>query len=144
MKNKSRLLIILTLLLTFLACSKDEDLTNTQMLSTEGGKEWQTLKLVKDTVDITENINPCTKDNIHKFYIDRTYELLEGDTACNPDDTLSVMGSWSMNDVQTILEIIIGNDTSEYIIRELENGKLGLIYMEQESGHQYTWSLKPR
>lgn len=144
MKIRFYYIRIFTFLLAMAACSKEEDLTNTQMISTSSGKEWVTTEILRDTTDITKSMSSCAMDDIYKFFMDHTYEHLEGDTSCVPGDTLAVIGSWYMNDVQTILQIAVDGDTSEYIIRELEKNKIRLFFVEQETGNQYLWTLKPR
>ena len=135
---------LFSLIMLLMQCSKEEELSNTQMISTSGGKEWVTTEMIRDTTDITESISACTIDDVYKFFMDHTYEELPGDTSCLQGDSIAVMGSWYMNDIQTLLQVAVDGDTSEYIIRELEKNKIRLFYVEQESGRQFLWTLKPR
>jgi hypothetical protein len=144
MKYTQYALSLFLFILFAIGCNKEEELSNTQMIASNGGKEWITSEMIRDTTGITDAIPSCSLDDVYKFYMDRSYEFLEGDTSCVPGDTLGDLGSWNINEVQTILQIATNGDTTEYIIRELEKNKIKLFYVEQESGHEYLWTLKPR
>ncbi len=135
---------LFSFVMVLMKCSKEEELTNTQMISSSGGKEWKTSEMIRDTTDITENISACLVDDVYKFFMDHTYEELPGDTSCFFQDSSVVTGTWYMNDIQTLLQVEVGGDTTDYIIRELEKNKIKLFFVEQETGHQFLWTLKPR
>lgn len=135
---------LFSLIMIVVQCSKEEELSNTQMISSGGGKEWVTTEMIRDTTDITESISACMIDDVYKFFMDHSYEELPGDTSCFPQDSSAITGTWYMNDIQTLLQIEVEGDTSEYIIRELEKNKIRLFFVEQETGRQYLWTLQPR
>ncbi len=134
-------LICSLLLLTF--CSKEEDFTYTQLISSNDGKSWLISEIIADTSNVTEDYPECVLDNERIFYADFSFEITEGDTVCSDTPDQSVAGSWQFNDIKTILRIEIDQDTTEYIINELGKNRMRLSFMDQKKGVHYMWTLVP-
>ena len=124
-----------------MACSKEEALSDNQLISSSEGKKWVLNEVIVDTIDVTDSLESCVLDNERIFYSDNTYEITEGDTVCvgEPADTAS--GTWMFNDIKTTLKIAVGTDTAEYIIKELYKNQMRLFFVDQSTGDAINWKL---
>lgn len=131
----------LLLITSVMACAKEEELSDNQLISNADGKKWVLNEVIVDSSDITSSLEACFLDNERIFYSDNTYEITEGDTTCVGEPDVTASGTWDFNEVKTTLKLAIGTDTTEYIIKELYKNQMRLFFIDQSTGNTVNWKL---
>lgn len=87
------------------ACKKDEvavEKTTLEYLSGSTSKKWKVteglVKLGESSINLVANQPPCVTDNILVLYKNKTYELNEGASKCDPskDPDLIIKANWTL------------------------------------------------
>ncbi len=115
-------IIMLGSILSLLSCGDDgPDLeTSTDLLAgqTDDGKIWRIISIELDglgTIDPFE----CLQDNNITYYPNGRYEVNEGTTKCNPNDPPGLQGSWSLDEANAELTVIIGDSSMMWEVEQL-------------------------
>jgi hypothetical protein len=97
-------LLVLGLVLV-LGCKKDEvtvEKTTLEYLTGTTSKKWKVtegmVKLGEQSVNLVSNQPPCITDNILVLYNNKSYELTEGPSKCDPskDPDLIIKANWTL------------------------------------------------
>lgn len=97
-------LLVLGLVLV-LGCKKDEvavEKTTLEYLAGTTSKKWKVtegmVKLGEQSVNLVSNQPPCITDNILVLYNNKSYELTEGPSKCDPskDPDLIIKANWTL------------------------------------------------
>lgn len=100
-----KLLILGLGLFLFFGCKKNvvvTEKTSLEYLTGTNSKKWKVssgiVKLGESTIDLVANQPPCVTDNILVLYSNKSYELNEGATKCDPskDPDLIIKANWSL------------------------------------------------
>ena len=101
---KKLLVLVLGLVLVF-GCKKDEvavEKTTLEYLTGTTSKKWKVtegmVKLGEQSVNLISNQPPCITDNILVLNNNKTYELNEGASKCDPtkDPDLIIKANWTL------------------------------------------------
>jgi hypothetical protein len=125
-----RLLVIISTVLAFSACKKDNDptLSKTDLLTSQA---WKLTNI--RLLDIESAPRDCAKDDAYTFQVDKTMVHDEGATKCNSTDTQTINGTWRFNSDETVLTLIAGTDINatfplEQQLLELTTSSLKVKY----------------
>jgi len=152
MKSAKILLVIISAVVLFAGCKKDEDKTNKDMLV---GKTWINTALTIDPplqigdITITDLFNQafyaCSKDDTQQFKSDGGYVFDEGASKCDPNDPQTVTGTWVMNPDMTVVTVTAFGETMSYTIVSISDNQLKYTYSITEDGITYvfTGTAKP-
>ncbi len=101
---KKLLVLFFGLVLVF-ACKKDEvavEKTTLEYLTGTASKKWKVtegmVKLGESSINLVANQPPCVTDNILVLNNNKTYELNEGASKCDPskDPDLIIKANWTL------------------------------------------------
>jgi hypothetical protein len=130
--------IILTLVL-FNSCKKDEQKSNTDLLT---GKYWKITELTVSpgfpvfdaygnitgyTDDIYAQMEACAKDDTRKYNADGTY-IWDAKIKCAVDDVQSGSGTWMFNTDETVITETGNGESISYTIIELTDSRYKFSY----------------
>lgn len=112
--KKIRASLLLITILAVAGCSKETNITKTDLLS----KAWKykTFSAVAGalTIDVLSTLQPCELDDIYRFNSNKTYTVEEGATKCNSSDPqIKESGSWRFNAAET--KLYLGTDSVDII-----------------------------
>ena len=135
-----KLTIVLLLALIFgYSCKKDENKSNTDLLT---GKYWKmtaitiepSIPVVDDygnitgyTNDLFAQMQPCVKDDIQKYNSDGTY-IWDAKVKCDVQDPQSGSGTWMFNTDETVVTETANGESMSYTIIELTDSKYKFSY----------------
>jgi hypothetical protein len=100
-----RLLILFFGLVVMVGCKKDEvavEKTTLEYLTAATSKKWKVteglVKLGETSINLVANQPPCVTDNILVLNNNKTYELNEGASKCDPtkDPDLIIKANWTL------------------------------------------------
>ncbi|MBP6619184.1 MAG: hypothetical protein KA188_02960 [Leadbetterella sp.] len=100
-----KLLVLFFGLILMVACKKDEvvvEKTTLEYLTGTTSKKWKVtegiVKLGETSINLVANQPPCVTDNILVLNTNKTYELNEGASKCDPskDPDLIIKANWSL------------------------------------------------
>lgn len=105
----------------FIVSSCKKDISRTELLTS--GK-WKIIAIQASFLGMTNDayaeLEDCEKDNFISFKTDKTVEIDEGATKCNPDDPqIRIEGHWNMFENDTKIQL----DSIDYNILELTDRK---------------------
>ena len=131
MKNffsKTAFVFIIIAMLGFAAC-KDDPAPSKKELIVSGSGLWkltaQTITVQGQTEDVFGDIDACSRDNIDSYTSSGAYQMLEGDTKCDPTDpTIVENGTWTI--VGNLLTTTVDGDTDSNTIVELTKSRMVL------------------
>lgn len=106
MKNLSLMaVILLSLTLSLASCKKDADKSKTELLTQSSWKQTNSETLIGGSwVSDWSTVDACDKDDLTTFKTDKTYQLTEGASKCDPTDPdLIDTGTWSFNSDETAI-----------------------------------------
>ncbi|WP_153042555.1 lipocalin family protein [Rufibacter ruber] len=135
MKNLSSLFLLLCSMLSFTACSSDDEDDNAAAHLVN--KKWQ-LAEAKVTsplpIDFYEDLTACEKDNTLEFKDNNILLLDEGPSKCNPDDAQQEQGAWSISGTTlTLSGVDLGLPISEIKLTVTESSATTLKGTFQET-----------
>ncbi|KAB2914907.1 MAG: DUF5004 domain-containing protein [Bacteroidetes bacterium] len=150
--KKITLLLVLSSLLCFTACKKDEETSTPQKTKSEllSAKPWKMTALTVNPAinaggtmitDIYAQMQACDKDDVYSFKSDKTYTQEEGATKCDPNDPqVSEAGTWTFSsDEKQIVQTSSGSTESSTLV-ELTETKLVISNTETDGGITYTYT----
>lgn len=129
-RNLNFALLMVLFVLTAVSCKKDKP---REELLTSGAWRATSISVALGplTVDAFAELEDCEKDDRMTFKSDKTVEIDEGATKCNPSDPQTYsLGAWSLSDNDNKLSY--GGIT--YDILELTESRLRLKGSISESG----------
>jgi len=100
-----KLLVLVFGLVLFFGCKKDEvavEKTTLEYLTGTTSKKWKVtegiVKLGESSINLVSNQPPCVTDNILVLYNNKSYELNEGASKCDPskDPDLIIKANWTL------------------------------------------------
>ncbi|HLO46058.1 MAG TPA: hypothetical protein VK175_17080 [Leadbetterella sp.] len=100
-----KLLVLFLGLILIVACKKDEvavEKTTLEYLTGTTSKKWKVtegmVKLGETSINLVANQPPCVTDNILVLNSNKTYELNEGASKCDPskDPDLIIKANWTL------------------------------------------------
>jgi hypothetical protein len=135
---KNSIIVLLVLALTLSCKDKNDDVSATKTVSeyltgTANSKKWKvtdgTIKQGETSINLIANQPPCITDNILILNANKTYELIEGPTKCDPskDPDLVLKANWTLVEDPksiTIDKLIFLNyvlDKPKFIISEIND-----------------------
>ncbi|MBI1221623.1 MAG: hypothetical protein GC180_03380 [Bacteroidetes bacterium] len=128
------------------ACSKKNDTTSTPTKSNKElllEKAWMvstaTINPAYDfgngkTTDFLSTWDACDKDDLMTFHSNSTYTGDEGATKCDPGDSQTWTGAWTLSDDQKLLTI----DGDASTINSISETKMTLSNSQAYGGVNYT------
>ena len=115
-------------LILMVACKKDEvavEKTTLEYLTGSTSKKWKVteglVKLGESSINLVANQPPCVTDNILVLNNNKTYELNEGASKCDPskDPDLVIKANWTLVEEPKAITI----DKFSFLGYVLENSK---------------------
>ncbi|MCB0552426.1 MAG: hypothetical protein KDD02_02655 [Phaeodactylibacter sp.] len=136
---------VLTLVVLFPSCKKDDDPTRMELLT---DKAWKlTAQVINPPIpaengtlvtDLYAQYDACNKDDLATFRDSGNVLFDEGPSKCMNTDPQTVTGTWAFNTTETILSITLSNETSSWDIITLEDSKLVVEEEFTDLGITYT------
>lgn len=131
MKNffaKTAFTLVIACMLGFAAC-KDDPAPSKRELLTSGSGGWeltaQVIIVQGQSEDVFATLDGCIRDNISYYTSSGGYQILEGDTKCDPSDpTIVETGTWTI--AGDILTTTVGGDMESNTIVELTKSTMVL------------------
>jgi hypothetical protein len=127
-------LLVLSVILLFASCKKDNGKSKTEYLTQSGWKNVSVLSDMGTGSFVNQPVEDCAKDDILKFEADHSYNTTVG-TKCDPSDN-NETGSWALSADEKTL-ILNGDDVSI----ETLNGST-LVITESETFGGVTFRYK--
>lgn len=119
--------LLLVAMIFVAGCSKESNLTKTDLLSKAWKYKTFTAAAGALTVDVLSTLKPCELDDIYRFNSNKTFTVEEGATKCNAaDPQIKESGPWRFNAAET--KLYLGTDSVEVI--ELTATSLHLRFNE--------------
>lgn len=106
MKKRTVIAITILLSLSMYQCKKDDGnlpnpLSREEMIAGKSSKSYKLTKQIFNGVDVTNDQDPCDRDDILKFKTNHTWEDHSGAIKCDPNDPdLIDSGEWHLNKTQ--------------------------------------------
>lgn len=142
---KSTIFIGLLAVIILTSCEKEDkttstnpvdtnNTTNSSLLAGDSSKFWKLKKLYLNGENIFSWLDSCYTDDLMKLYADKSYEMDEGKTKCNPsDEQIFDKGTWSLSENGDILSLRSDEGISDASILELTENTLKLRTTEDSS-----------
>jgi hypothetical protein len=151
----NRHIFISAIFLLIMACTEEVTVipfSYPQVFAGEEKRGWtvrsvQLLQAGKGTQ--TFNLSPCALDDIYIFYnnFERSYQVTEGNSKCNPEDpNLIVNSNWSfVNSTATLTMVmpLLSSDPIPFILKEADDTKIVIDIYFDEDKSSYRFNFKP-
>ena len=86
------------------------------------GKTWRIIEI--EVALGTLAPKDCIADNLNTYFPGGRHEVQEGLLKCNQNDDPASIGSWTLNDEQNILSIVIGDSIQHWSVDHLDHQNL--------------------
>jgi len=144
---KSLLFVLLAVIVGTTACKKDEDSASGEAALTAASC-WKLSKAEGQApgtttwIDVTSaTFDACFLDNCYKFNSDKTIDINEGATKCDPTDPQEYDGgTWSLSADGKTLTLDENGDITVGTVVELSSNKLVLEATDSGVKVRLTWS----
>ena len=103
----------------------------------EFGKTYQVNHITIEIGTVTPH--ECVTDNFITYYPNGRYEINEGATKCNPNDSPAVVGFWRIDRSETFLTVEIGDSTQVWEIESIENSSHAVTSTFREGLRTYSF-----
>lgn len=151
MKKRNFILIALVAVFSaaiFFACSKDDEKTKTEML-TSGSWRMSAATVspaLQGITDLYSLLPSCTKDDFTTFNANGTKVDDEGATKCDPDDPQTVNGTWEFaeNETKLIMDKNTAYEMTLTIISLSESQATFSVTSYPASGYTTTFTFVKR
>lgn len=137
MRISSVIIILLASVLSIFSCKKSTTSvtpkTKTELLSGTTSKTWKNTKAEATNpqglkIDLVSTQPTCVTDNLLIFFPNKSYEIREGATKCNPTDPdLLLKANWSLNATETQFSI----DKIIFQGRQVENVVFDIVELTE-------------
>lgn len=146
-------ILILTLVMVFSACKKDQETTSDNTVTTLQNKNWKISALTvtpgfsgQGTDDIYNSaMEVCEKDNLFRFNTGNVFLFDEGPTKCDPTDPQSETGTWNYNTSESTLNIQLSSPSDAINLKIVSISENGFVGKQTESisgvNYVYTWTF---
>jgi hypothetical protein len=130
MKHFKPIIILLALVVGMISCKKDDDKSNTDMLT---GKYWIFTSLTispavmiggTPLTDWWSQVPACQKDNLMKFDTPNVFTDDEGASKCDPNDPQTITGTWAFNADETVISITEDGQTTSFNVIDLSDSDI--------------------
>jgi hypothetical protein len=146
MKNNPIVLLLLFFSIFFtVSCKKEK--TKTELLT---DKTWLTTAITVEPgiatggapiTDLLAQYEPCVRDNVFQFTLDKKYSVEEGTTKCNPSDAQSLeTGTWFLDSSETLLTKV-ASDEKTILFKLMELNAKTLKMSEQRTLRDVKYTL---
>jgi hypothetical protein len=130
--------LVLAFMLGFAAC-KDDPAPSKKELLTSGSGLWeltaQAIIIQGQAENVFDDLDECQRDNVDSYAASGAYQMLDGDTKCDPaDPSVLENGTWSIVDNRLTTTVDGTTESSEIVeltkstmVLETELEVLGII-----------------
>lgn len=134
------------------SCSKDDDLTKTEILT---GNDWIiTGFTIFPAIDINDDgnlitdvyailVDECYRDNTYSFAENGIVTVRENINICEEEPD-SYTSEWSMNEAETEITIIEDGDPDNFIIESMTPSKMVLSFSENNGENTFNMIYTPK
>lgn len=152
MKNVISFLALALTLSLFSSCSKDDDLTKTEILT---GNDWLiTGFTVSPAIDINDDgnlvtdiytflVDECYRDNTYSFAENGLVTVRESTNVCEGEPD-SYTSEWSMNEAETEITIVEDGDADKFTIESMSTSQIVLSFSENGGENTFNTIYTPK